>query len=40
MNSPQVKCALDIRFIDGFCDKNARAAVDDTYVVFRSGVQF
>lgn len=28
MDSPQVRCALDIRSIDGFCGRNARAAVE------------
>jgi len=30
MRSPQGRCALAIRSIDGFCGRNARAAVEDT----------
>jgi hypothetical protein len=40
MHSPQVRCAVDIRSIDGFCGRNGRAAVEDTYVGFRSVFHF
>jgi len=34
MRSQQVRSALDIRSIDGFCGRNARAAVEDTTSAF------